>query len=60
MFNNANVLFKTRFVDGVSQVSRQQQKLIPDRHSGDGRRSGSNANVQKRKKRVHNDENDED
>ena len=26
MFNNANILFKTRFVEGVSTVTRQQQK----------------------------------
>ena len=26
MFNNANVLFKTKFVDGVSTVSRHVQR----------------------------------
>ena len=27
MFNNANILFKTKFVDGVSTVTRQIQKV---------------------------------
>ncbi len=27
MFNNANVLFRTKFVDGMSTVSRTAQKL---------------------------------
>jgi structural maintenance of chromosome 2 len=26
MFNNANVLFRTKFVDGVSKVDRKEQK----------------------------------
>jgi structural maintenance of chromosome 2 len=28
MYNNANVLFRTKFVDGVSQVTRQEQQKI--------------------------------
>ena len=27
MFNNANVLFKTKFVDGVSTVTRSENNL---------------------------------
>ena len=38
MFNNANVLFKTRFVDGVSTVTRYVQhhkanSLIPNKEN---------------------------
>lgn len=29
MYNNANVLFRTKFVDGVSQVDRKEQQRIP-------------------------------
>lgn len=32
MFNNANVLFKTKFVDGVSTVARHVQQQIMGRH----------------------------
>ena len=28
MFNNANVLFKTKFVDGISTVARYAQRQI--------------------------------
>lgn len=30
MFNNANVLFKTQFVDGVSRVERLTLKMLAD------------------------------
>ena len=40
MFNNANVLFKTKFVDGVSCVTRYAQS--PSSSAG---RSGSSGNV---------------
>ena len=32
MFNNANVLFRTKFVEGMSTVSRTTQLLAPSRH----------------------------
>jgi structural maintenance of chromosome 2 len=28
MYNNANVLFRTKFVDGVSQVERKENRLV--------------------------------
>nr|CAD7419190.1 unnamed protein product [Timema poppensis] len=29
MFNNANVLFRTKFVDGMSTVQRSVQHVVP-------------------------------
>lgn len=34
MYNNANVLFRTKFVDGVSQVERKEQKRLGEQTPG--------------------------
>lgn len=46
MFNNANVLFKTKFVDGVSTVTRYAQSQ-PSRDGRDEDRSGALGRVGK-------------
>ena len=46
MFNNANVLFKTRFIDGVSTVTRYMQNASSSK--------GSNKPVQQERKAAQN------
>jgi structural maintenance of chromosome 2 len=45
MFNNANVLFKTKFVDGVSTVTRYVQHA---NKSNDGKENNTAANAKKK------------
>lgn len=46
MFNNANVLFKTKFVDGVSTVTRYVQNAGKQH---DGKENGHTANTKGKK-----------
>jgi len=52
MFNNANVLFRTKFIDGVSTVTRhlqpQSQKALP---SSSADKENESANVQRKKQK---------
>lgn len=55
MFNNANVLFKTKFVDGVSTVTRYAQKeshapLASVGSSRSGKGTGKKDNKSKRQR----------
>lgn len=45
MFNNANVLFKTKFVDGVSTVTRYVQHA---NRSNDGKENNQAGNAKKK------------
>jgi len=49
MFNNANVLFKTKFVDGVSTVTRYVQH---QNRSDDGKENGAQGANAKNKKQA--------
>ena len=55
MFNNANVLFKTKFVDGVSTVSRtaqlQSSRNVPRVTAPDTRKDKETAGKSKKVKR---------
>ena len=46
MFNNANILFKTSFVDGVSRVDRIELKAKPDKKN---KKRNENMNVEQEK-----------
>lgn len=47
MFNNANVLFKTSFVDGVSKVDRIQLKIKPEKKGKKQKDDGMNIEQEK-------------
>ena len=47
MFNNANVLFKTKFVDGVSTVTRYVQNSARTQSTTDGK---ENSHTEKKKR----------
>ena len=46
MFNNANILFKTSFVDGVSRVDRIELKAKPDKKN---KKRNENMNIEQEK-----------
>jgi len=50
MFNHANVLFRTRFVDGTSQVSRYAIRDENDRVAVPGGEKAAEANLGKKRK----------
>jgi len=47
MFNNANVLFKTSFVDGVSKVDRFQMKSKGLDYDAKNKKKGTKRNEEK-------------
>uniref|UniRef100_A0A4W5PLU8 RecF/RecN/SMC N-terminal domain-containing protein n=1 Tax=Hucho hucho TaxID=62062 RepID=A0A4W5PLU8_9TELE len=54
MFTNANVLFKTKFVDGVSAVSRTTQAQPDQNQTHKGQRKGPSQRPQAQKKLIAN------
>ncbi len=55
MFNNANVLFKTKFVDGVSTVTRYAQAQMRPPLGPNNGQSKHNASKGKKTKRARRD-----
>jgi structural maintenance of chromosome 2 len=45
MFNNANVIFRTKFVDGVSTVTRTVNDSSTTAHGGSGAARGARENA---------------